>query len=48
MHSFNSIWQIVRLGMMGLIEPLGYRQRDAYWRMLAWWQWLNKKPVDWR
>lgn len=48
MHSFNSIRQIIRLGVFGLIEPLGYRQRDAYWRMLAWWKWLTNKHVDWK
>ena len=48
MHSFTSIWQIIRLGFFGLIEPLGYRQRDAYWRLIAWFKWLTQKQIEWR
>ncbi|QWD90230.1 glycosyltransferase family 2 protein [Polynucleobacter sp. MWH-Braz-FAM2G] len=45
--SFNSLQQILRLGAIGLIEPIGYRQRDAYWRMIGWWRWLRGKPISW-
>lgn len=45
--SFNSLKQILRLGAIGLIEPIGYRQRDAYWRMIGWWRWLRGKPIRW-
>ena len=45
--SFNSLKQILRLGAIGLIEPIGYRQRDAYWRMIGWWCWLRGKKIDW-
>ena len=45
--SFNSLKQILRLGAIGLIEPIGYRQRDAYWRMIGWWRWLRGKPIEW-
>jgi len=45
--SFNSLKQILRLGAIGLIEPIGYRQRDAYWRMIGWWRWLRGKPIKW-
>lgn len=45
--SFNSLKQILRLGAIGLIEPIGYRQRDAYWRMIGWWSWLKGKKIDW-
>ncbi len=45
--SFNSLQQILRLGAIGLIEPIGYRQRDAYWRMIGWWCWLRGKKIDW-
>ena len=45
--SFNSLKQILRLGAIGLIEPIGYRQRDAYWRMIGWWRWLRGKPINW-
>ena len=48
MSSFTSLWQIIRLGFFGLIEPLGYRQRDAYWRMIACWKWMTNKKVEWR
>jgi hypothetical protein len=45
--SFNSLKQILRLGAIGLIEPIGYRQRDAYWRMIGWWRWLRGKKITW-
>lgn len=45
--SFNSLKQILRLGAIGLIEPIGYRQRDAYWRMIGWWRWLRGKSIEW-
>lgn len=45
--SFDSLKQILRLGVIGLIEPIGYRQRDAYWRMIGWWRWLRGKPIEW-
>lgn len=45
--SFNSLKQILRLGAIGLIEPIGYRQRDAYWRMIGWWRWIRGKPIGW-
>jgi cellulose synthase/poly-beta-1,6-N-acetylglucosamine synthase-like glycosyltransferase len=48
MSSFTSLWQIIRLGLFGLIEPLGYRQRDAYWRMIAWWRWVTNKKIEWK
>jgi len=46
--SFSSLKQILRLGAIGLIEPIGYRQRDAYWRMIGWWRWLRGKPIEWK
>lgn len=45
--SFSSLKQILRLGAIGLIEPIGYRQRDAYWRMIGWWHWLRGKQIAW-
>lgn len=45
--SFNSLKQILRLGAIGLIEPIGYRQRDAYWRMIGWWRWLRGEKIEW-
>jgi cellulose synthase/poly-beta-1,6-N-acetylglucosamine synthase-like glycosyltransferase len=47
-YSFQSLRQVLRVGFIGLLEPMGYRQRDAYWRMKAWWCWLRNKPVNWR
>ena len=47
-YSFQSLRQILRVGLIGLLEPMGYRQRDAFWRMKAWWYWLKNKPLDWR
>lgn len=46
-NSFQSLQQILRLGAVGLIEPIGYRQRDAYWRMIGWWRWINGQPIKW-
>jgi cellulose synthase/poly-beta-1,6-N-acetylglucosamine synthase-like glycosyltransferase len=46
-NSFQSLHQILRLGLVGLIEPIGYRQRDAYWRMIGWWRWVRDKPIKW-
>lgn len=46
-NNFNSLKQILRLGAIGLIEPIGYRQRDAYWRMIGWWYWLRGKKIEW-
>jgi hypothetical protein len=34
-YSFQSLRQILRVGLIGLLEPMGYRQRDAFWRMKA-------------
>ncbi len=48
MSSFTSLWQIIRLGLFGLLEPLGYRQRDAYWRMIAWWKWMVNEKIVWK
>ena len=45
--SFKSLWQVIRLGCIGLIEPLGYRQRESYWRMYAWWKWITKRKIEW-
>lgn len=46
-NSFHSLKQILRLGAIGLIEPIGYRQRDAYWRMIGWCRWLRGKKIEW-
>lgn len=46
-NSFHSLKQILRLGAVGLIEPIGYRQRDAYWRMIGWWRWLRGTETKW-
>ncbi len=45
--TFPNLKQVFRLGLIGLIEPLGYRQRESYWRIYAWWQWLRGKPIVW-
>ena len=46
-YSFQSLHQVLRVGLIGLLEPIGYRQRDAYWRMMAWWYWLRNKSLNW-
>jgi cellulose synthase/poly-beta-1,6-N-acetylglucosamine synthase-like glycosyltransferase len=45
---FPSLKQILRLGWIGLLEPAGYRQRDAYWRLIAWWRFIRGKHVRWK
>ena len=45
--TFPNLKQILRLGLIGLIEPLGYRQRESYWRISGWWQWIRGKPIAW-
>lgn len=45
--TFPNLKQVIRLGLIGLIEPLGYRQRESYWRIYAWWQWIRGKKVEW-
>ncbi|WP_162785497.1 hypothetical protein [Polynucleobacter necessarius] len=45
--SLNSLKQILRLGAIGLIDPIDYRQRDAYWKMIGWWRWLRGTPIKW-
>lgn len=46
-NTFPNLKQVLRLGLIGLLEPLGYRQRESYWRMSAWWQWVRDKPIAW-
>ena len=46
-YTFPNLKQVLRLGLIGLIEPLGYRQRESYWRISAWWQWVRGKPIAW-
>ncbi len=45
--TFPNLKQVLRLGLIGLIEPLGYRQRESYWRIAAWWKWVRGKPIAW-
>lgn len=47
-YSYKSLREVLRVGAIGLLEPLGYRQRDAFWRLKAWIFWLLKKPLSWR
>lgn len=46
-YTFPNLKQVLRLGLIGLIEPLGYRQRESYWRIAAWWKWVRGKPIAW-
>lgn len=47
-QTFPNLWQIIRLGLIGLIEPMGYRQRESYWRISAWLKWVRHQKIDWK
>lgn len=46
-YTFPNLKQVIRLGLIGLTEPLGYRQRESYWRIEAWWKWIRGKKIAW-
>ena len=39
---------VMLLGLIGLIEPMGYRQRESFWRLCAWWKWVTNQKIDWK
>ena len=45
--NYSSLWDDLRVGLVGLIEPIGYRQLDSIWRMIGWWKWLSNKKIEW-
>jgi cellulose synthase/poly-beta-1,6-N-acetylglucosamine synthase-like glycosyltransferase len=47
-RSYPTIGGLLRVGLIGLLEPIGYRQRDAFWRLQAWWCWSRGERVAWR
>lgn len=47
-HGYPTAGGVLRVGLIGLLEPIGYRQRDAFWRMQAWWRWSRGDRVAWR
>lgn len=44
---YSTLRDDLRVGLIGLIEPIGYRQLDSIWRMMGWWHWLRGKKIDW-
>jgi biofilm PGA synthesis N-glycosyltransferase PgaC len=46
-QTFPNLRQVIRLGLIGLIEPLGYRQRESYRRITAWWKWVRHQKIGW-
>lgn len=48
MQTFPNLRQVIRLGIIGLIEPIGYRQRESFWRLCAWWKWVTNQKIDWK
>jgi cellulose synthase/poly-beta-1,6-N-acetylglucosamine synthase-like glycosyltransferase len=46
-RNYESLIDVLKLGLIGLIEPLGYRQRDAWWRLIAWYQWITGHQKKW-
>lgn len=47
-QTFPNLRQVIRLGLIGLIEPMGYRQRESFWRLCAWWKWITNQKIDWK
>jgi cellulose synthase/poly-beta-1,6-N-acetylglucosamine synthase-like glycosyltransferase len=47
-QTFPNLRQVMRLGLIGLIEPMGYRQRESFWRLCAWWKWVTNQKIDWK
>ena len=45
--NYSSLKDDLRVGLVGLLEPIGYRQLDSIWRMVGWWYWLRGKKVSW-
>lgn len=45
--NYSSLRDDLRVGLIGLIEPIGYRQLDSLWRMIGWWKWLRGKKINW-
>ena len=45
--NYSSLKDDLRVGLIGLIEPIGYRQLDSIWRMMGWWKWLTRKKISW-
>lgn len=45
--NYSTLRDDLRVGIVGLVEPIGYRQLDSVWRMIGWWKWLAGKKVNW-
>jgi len=45
--NYSTLWDDLRVGLVGLVEPIGYRQLDSVWRMMGWWKWLAGKKINW-
>jgi len=48
LRQFHKLKDILILALVGLLEPIGYRQRDAWWRLKAWYLWLSGNHVNWK
>lgn len=46
-RNYESLIEVLKFGLVGLIEPLGYRQRDAWWRLVGWFQWVRGSERKW-
>lgn len=45
--NYSALHDDLRVGLVGLIEPIGYRQLDSLWRIIGWWKWLTNKKTTW-
>jgi len=46
--NFSTLKEDLKIGLVGLVEPVGYRQLDSVWRMIGWWKWLRNSRVTWK
>lgn len=46
--NFSTLAEDLKIGLVGLVEPIGYRQLDSVWRMIGWWKWLRNSRITWK
>jgi len=46
-HLYPRGKQLLLLGLMVILENLGYRQLNTWWRLIGLWRWLVQKEASW-
>ncbi len=46
-HLYPRGKQLMLLGLMVILENLGYRQLNTWWRLIGLWRWLTQKEASW-